>query len=299
MVKKPPTLTKEQSVCLEHEILYFYGEESFQRNLHEVWDQAGSDPLKQGRARQEACLPVQFKVISKYGFEASKLGVCQSVRAFHQYNFDFDEVLRGEFMSYLINPGYQRLIDDPNMNLSGTWFFGYKPDSDVMFVAAFSHTTGERHFVGGHYGETEGEIDEATDTHIWGSFVRWHVKNYHCMALVKEGRMSEVYVYTDAGEVAGGYAGWREAGANQGEQERQDGRPEERAPPVLLEHLDPESPLIYGGLMDSARAPSVFLRSPHRDETVALIQYVREDPEGPFAGLVDPWPSGRGVVGGR
>lgn len=281
MVKPRPTLTKEQSVLLEHEILALYSEESFQRNLHELWDQAGSDPLKQGRARQEACLPAQLQVIPKYGFDASKLGVCQSVRAFDVFASDPDEYLRSQIMSYLINPGFQRLIDVPDLNISGTWLLQALGQTTPFAVVRLDHSVGDRHFLGDIHG-----WGEVTDAYIWGSFVRWRCADHQFMAVVKEGWIKDGYFYKDTGETFG-FIAWREA--QQGEQLGV----KEETEAVLLEHLDPECPLIYGGLMDDARAPSVFLRSAQREETAALIKYVREDPEGPFAGLVDPWPSER------
>mmetsp|Transcript_4421 Transcript_4421/g.14180 ORF Transcript_4421/g.14180 Transcript_4421/m.14180 type:complete len:593 (+) Transcript_4421:106-1884(+) len=292
MAKKPPVLTKEQSILLEHEILRLYSDEDFQRNLHDLWDKAGSDLLKQGRARQEACLPAQLKVIPKYGFEESKRGVVQSVRAFEVFNMDPDEAARSQFMQYLINPGYQRLIDDPNLDISGKWIFQHNYSEDVFSVVRFEHTVGSRRFGG----EMVGPGHKVSDARVWGSLLQWRTNDICCMALVKEGWMETGYLYRDSGEIVGIFRGWRET-QQVAAPDAAVSTPEEVRVP--LEHLDPTCPLIYGGLMDDARAPSHFLRSGRVDEAAALIRYVREDPEGPFAGLVDSWPTPRVAVGGR
>mmetsp|Transcript_78548 Transcript_78548/g.234129 ORF Transcript_78548/g.234129 Transcript_78548/m.234129 type:complete len:593 (+) Transcript_78548:154-1932(+) len=290
--RKPPTLTKEQSILLEHELLFLYSDEAFQRNLHDLWDKAGSDPLKQGRARQEACLPAQLKVIPKYGFEASKRGVCHSVSAFRPFEPDFDEMVRSEFMQYLINPGFQRLIDDPTLNLSGEWLIQDVITQRMLPTARFYHALGDRHFSGEHL-----SCAEIADTYIWGSFVRWRVHDMWSIGIIKDGWMAHGYAYKDSGEILFAFRAWREALPGREPVEAVPG-PEET--PVPLEHLDAACPIIYGGLMDGLRAPSHFLRSARSEEAAALIHYVREDPEGPFAGLVDDWPAtAREALGGR
>lgn len=63
--------------------------------------------------------------------------------------------------------------------------------------------------------------------------------------------------------------------------------------PVPFTHLYPERPLQYGGFMGgTARAPSAFLALPPgvTEHLNPLVEYLRNDPEGPFAGRVDEWP---------
>lgn len=68
---------------------------------------------------------------------------------------------------------------------------------------------------------------------------------------------------------------------------------------VCLTHLDPARPLIYGGMMDELRAPSAFVLAPSTEGQVKLMEYVRDDPAGPFAGELDAWPGCDEEIQGR
>lgn len=232
-------------------------------------------------------MPVQLKVIPKYGFEESRRGVCQSVSAFTAFNHDADEIVRANFMNYLINPGYQRLVDDPNMNISGKWTLCLH--SGVYATAYFHHTVGSRHFVGVQ--ELVEGISEISDTTVLRSFLQWRVLDVRFLALVTDGWIQNGYACKDNGEFVAIFRAWRDEPC---QEEVQEAPSSEKTESVLLEHMDPECPLIYGGLMDNLRAPSVFLRSAKNDWAADMMTFLREDPEGPFAGLVDPWPPRRG-----
>mmetsp|Transcript_6744 Transcript_6744/g.19056 ORF Transcript_6744/g.19056 Transcript_6744/m.19056 type:complete len:508 (+) Transcript_6744:72-1595(+) len=54
-----------------------------------------------------------------------------------------------------------------------------------------------------------------------------------------------------------------------------------KAPLVLLEHRSPEQPVLFGRWFGKERAPVVLLQS----YSEALAEYLRDDPEGPFARL--------------
>ena len=102
------SLTREQALALEDELIKAYSDEQFQRKLHAAWDAAGDDLMRQGRARQEVCFEVQARIIMKYGFEATKLGVNRSVAAFAPYNREPEFAERSAWLSFLVNPALQR-----------------------------------------------------------------------------------------------------------------------------------------------------------------------------------------------
>lgn len=62
--------------------------------------------------------------------------------------------------------------------------------------------------------------------------------------------------------------------------------PLDAASMVRLEHLDPARPVLCGATMAGERPPVAFL-SARAEE---LLTYVREDPKGPFADPLEPWP---------
>jgi len=114
----PPqvTLTRQQAVAMEDEFVRLYGTEEFQARLRKAFEAAGSDTIKQGRARQEACLEVQKPVLRKYGFEASKRGVAMSVQAFSPFSTDQDIGERNALLAWLVNPITQALSPRPTLS---------------------------------------------------------------------------------------------------------------------------------------------------------------------------------------
>eukprot|EP00747_Dinoflagellata_sp_TGD_P032150 gnl/TRDRNA2_/TRDRNA2_135774_c1_seq1.p1 gnl/TRDRNA2_/TRDRNA2_135774_c1~~gnl/TRDRNA2_/TRDRNA2_135774_c1_seq1.p1 ORF type:complete len:454 (+),score=62.33 gnl/TRDRNA2_/TRDRNA2_135774_c1_seq1:194-1363(+) len=52
-------------------------------------------------------------------------------------------------------------------------------------------------------------------------------------------------------------------------------------------HNDPQRPFLYGAWCGKLRSPTVLVEAPSH----ALTTFLREDPEGPFAGTVDDWPA--------
>mmetsp|Transcript_57207 Transcript_57207/g.114693 ORF Transcript_57207/g.114693 Transcript_57207/m.114693 type:complete len:520 (-) Transcript_57207:157-1716(-) len=107
--KGMPTLTREQLISLEDEMIEAYRDPEFQKRLHAAWDAAQGDNRAQIKARQEVCLPAQLAVITKYGFEASMRGVNHSVSMYTKLKSDADFAFRGETLNWLIHPGLQRL----------------------------------------------------------------------------------------------------------------------------------------------------------------------------------------------
>mmetsp|Transcript_32400 Transcript_32400/g.75260 ORF Transcript_32400/g.75260 Transcript_32400/m.75260 type:complete len:529 (+) Transcript_32400:169-1755(+) len=106
--KGVPSLTREQLLSLEDDMIAAYRKPGFQRKLREAWDAAGDDPRAQVKARQEVCLPAQLEVITKYGFEASLRGVNRSVAMYTKLQGDPEFGIRGEILAWLINPSKQR-----------------------------------------------------------------------------------------------------------------------------------------------------------------------------------------------
>lgn len=106
-----PTLTRDQLLALEDELIIEYQKDEFQQRLHQLWGAAGDDEVERLRARQEACLPVQLPILERYGFEPSVKGVAQSVYAYNGFpvtdpdHFDFYE--RSRILTWLVNPPMQ------------------------------------------------------------------------------------------------------------------------------------------------------------------------------------------------
>jgi len=64
-----------------------------------------------------------------------------------------------------------------------------------------------------------------------------------------------------------------------------------KAPPPDSAAFRPQHPrlkLFFGGWFGEERAPSAFLEAPSE----AVVAYLRDDPDGPFAKRVDAWPTG-------
>jgi len=102
-----PTLTVEQALELQDSLIAGYSDKDFQMRLHIAWLQADGDVCKETKARQEVCFPIQAPVIERFGFEASRRGVAQSVSAFRPLNEHPEIKIRNSKMSYLVNPSQQ------------------------------------------------------------------------------------------------------------------------------------------------------------------------------------------------
>lgn len=105
----PPRFSKKDAISMEDALIAAYQAEDFQRKLREAWVAAGDDAAKRAKARQEACLPIQLPIISRYGFEASKRGVLQSVSAFVPWNDDPEIAERNAILNRLVNPDLQEI----------------------------------------------------------------------------------------------------------------------------------------------------------------------------------------------
>mmetsp|Transcript_121889 Transcript_121889/g.379416 ORF Transcript_121889/g.379416 Transcript_121889/m.379416 type:complete len:553 (-) Transcript_121889:108-1766(-) len=114
----PPqvTLSREQAKAMENELIQRYSAEEFQAKLRKAFEAAGTDTVKQGRARQEVCLEVQKPVLRKFGFEASKRGVTMSVQAFQPFNGDPEIAERNNLLAWLVNPITQALTSRPSLS---------------------------------------------------------------------------------------------------------------------------------------------------------------------------------------
>mmetsp|Transcript_127445 Transcript_127445/g.271734 ORF Transcript_127445/g.271734 Transcript_127445/m.271734 type:complete len:314 (+) Transcript_127445:66-1007(+) len=105
-----PDLTLEQAIELQDKLITGYFTPEFQEALWSSTEQCNpTDELAKGRARQEACYPVQTKYLPDYGFEASKKGVQDSVTAFNPHQSNGDVVLRNNIMTYLVTPEQQKM----------------------------------------------------------------------------------------------------------------------------------------------------------------------------------------------
>jgi len=70
--------------------------------------------------------------------------------------------------------------------------------------------------------------------------------------------------------------------------------PDEEEPgssPLAFEHLDPMRPILHGAAMGAEFPPVTFALATVPEE---LTRYLREDPDGPFAAPLDPWPKWMG-----
>lgn len=98
-------LTRAQANEMQEELIARFGEADFQNRLRSTLEGAGTDPMLVLKPRMELLLPVQTAVISKYGFDASRKGVAQSVFSVRSLFGDDEELMsRAEFLQTLVNP---------------------------------------------------------------------------------------------------------------------------------------------------------------------------------------------------
>jgi len=76
-----PELSRKQVLDMQREFIIEYSDQEFQERLHAALNAVGSNHARQNKARQEVCLPIQSRVISKYGFEPTRRGVMESFYA--------------------------------------------------------------------------------------------------------------------------------------------------------------------------------------------------------------------------
>lgn len=131
-----PRLTLQDCMLLEDELIAEYDKPEFQRRFCEAWAKADGDGVRQREARVLMCLPVQIKVIQKYGFEPSLKGVQQSVRAFQPFD-EFPQLMqRSDLMTWLVNPSRQACQQRPSyISSSSNGHVGFEHDRVFEVVA--------------------------------------------------------------------------------------------------------------------------------------------------------------------
>lgn len=95
-------------MSMQDALMAQYSRPEFQAQLWAAMADAGADQVKQTRARQELCLPIQGPIISQFGFEASRRGVALSVAAFAPLNGDPEIDARNSALAVLVNPQLQK-----------------------------------------------------------------------------------------------------------------------------------------------------------------------------------------------
>lgn len=107
------SLTLEDAIKLEDGLIKGYITEVFQNKIWDAWKAHGNDALEIAKKRQEICLEVQGPVIQQFGFEPTRAGVAQSVKAFTPEMNAHPEIgWRNSLMGYLINPNLQKKVAD-------------------------------------------------------------------------------------------------------------------------------------------------------------------------------------------
>lgn len=105
------TLSLEDCIKMEDGLIKGYLTEEFQTRIWEAWKAHGDDAVAMAKAKQGVCLEVQGPVIEKFGFEPSRAGVMESVKAFTPEINDHPEVAwRSTFMAYLVDPSQQQKV---------------------------------------------------------------------------------------------------------------------------------------------------------------------------------------------
>lgn len=102
---KAMVLSLAQALEMQTLLLAEYSKPSFQEQLRAAHKAAGNDTVLRAKARQELCLPIQGPIISKFGFEASRKGVAQSISAFTpELNADPAIAANNMRLAQLVNP---------------------------------------------------------------------------------------------------------------------------------------------------------------------------------------------------
>lgn len=110
----PPKLSRNQAWRLQEELLQAFGEEEFQRRIHKEWFRSSSQ-IERQRVRSSLVLPIQTRVVAKYGFEASRRGVFLSAQAFSEAPLKGDVELqeRNARLARLVEPGLMQPKSGP------------------------------------------------------------------------------------------------------------------------------------------------------------------------------------------
>lgn len=107
------TLSLEDGIKMQDELIKGYMSEEFQRKIWSEFRKAAGDATKQMVAKAESCQMVQFQVIPKFGFEATRKGVQASLKSFSpEMNAHPLIAEKNVLMQYLIDPSQQQEIAD-------------------------------------------------------------------------------------------------------------------------------------------------------------------------------------------
>lgn len=98
-------LTKQQALQLQDLFISEYDKVDFQKALRQAWSTAGGDAKLQEKARQELCLPVQSRVLERYGFSGSRAGILEALSAFSPHEWDAEVAEKNRILAQLTNPG--------------------------------------------------------------------------------------------------------------------------------------------------------------------------------------------------
>lgn len=110
------TLTPEEGLRLQNELLSTVSGNKFQRTIWELNAQAGYDGDEAlHRLTSKALMPIHLKVITKFGFPASEKGAVFSSMAFKELNAHPPIAEKSDLVQYLLHPETQKELQ-ANLN---------------------------------------------------------------------------------------------------------------------------------------------------------------------------------------
>ncbi|CAK9089120.1 Aspartate-semialdehyde dehydrogenase [Durusdinium trenchii] len=118
-VGEAPELLLKDALEMQELLIAGYRKASFQAALHRRWAAAAGDALLEAKARQEVCAQVQFPILRRFGFEASRRGLARSLVAFRPLNGVAEVAERNAQMHVLVNPHLQDEDFAKNLQLLG------------------------------------------------------------------------------------------------------------------------------------------------------------------------------------
>lgn len=98
---------KEQAWNLQQELISEYSADEFQHRLHAAWQSLSAHD--RALERNKLCSEVQYRILPKYGFEASQQGVALSIAALSTIELELDKELseRNTHLCWLLSPEKQ------------------------------------------------------------------------------------------------------------------------------------------------------------------------------------------------
>eukprot|EP00913_Durusdinium_trenchii_P035550 g33268.t1 len=100
-VGEAPELLLKDALEMQELLIAGYRKASFQAALHRRWAAAAGDALLEAK--------VQFPILRRFGFEASRRGLARSLVAFRPLNGVAEVAERNAQMHVLVNPHLQEL----------------------------------------------------------------------------------------------------------------------------------------------------------------------------------------------